>query len=305
MSFGFIFQKSSIYILVIESVFIIVLFSTIGGITYNGEFHSNMNVLLSWSGDLFNLGPAIYAVVNAHPDQHISFYITTVNADLLPKYKTHFAERPILNTKFYFETCQTRYLTKRIWIVGYDTYIRIVFPNAHPEMERFLQLDGDAIVVQDIKDMYFHDFNNQSAIVVFDFARRFEGFKNYFNAGVMVFNNFKYINDNILNKSIEYLKWLNGHMGRWYNDQRVLNKMFIDSRIVFPQKYNEFDFRKFGNNTKIFHFYRAKCKPYNQKCNRTQAPYKLWDCFYKTYKEKPLLWRDTRNITICTNEMFN
>lgn len=268
---------------------------------FHGEFFETMNVLFAWSGDLLNLGPAIYAIINTHQNRHISFYIATINSKLVSKYRKHFSARPIKNTKFYIETYKPQYLTPKIFQIGYDTYIRLLFPDAHPELERFLHLDGDALVVQNIDELYDYDLKNMSGIIVNDSCSRCEGFTSYFNAGIILFNSRKYVNEKFLKQGEDYLKWLNKNKPAWFNDQTVLNKLFEHSKITFPQEYNEYNLTKFCNKTKIVHFYQFEfCKPYNKKCkDKSYAAHKLWNCYYNYYKEQPLLWSESRNISIC------
>lgn len=293
-------------VLIIECISVFILLLNRVEIDTEGEFYDTMNVLFSWSGEIQNLGPAIYAFINAHPNQHITFYLTTTQSKYIRKYRAYFDKWPIHNVKFFFEVHQTKYLAKRVIRVPYDAYIRLLFPNAHPGLERFLYLDGDANVLHNINDMYYYDFQNKSAIVILDHHPICEGFSRYFNSGVMMFNNWKYVRENCLKQAEDYLEWLEKNKGVWFNDQTPLNKIFEHNRIEFPQDYNEWNMTRFSKNTKIAHFYDNDwaCKPYKASCNRTDLPFELWRCFYKAFKEQPNLWRYNRSTTICTNNLL-
>lgn len=105
-------------------------------------------------------------------------------------------------------------------------YGRILIPELIPE-SRVLYLDADTIVDGKLDDLFNIDMQGYPAGAVPDY------FGDFFNSGVMLFDNEKLRQTNFVQDLLE-----KGKTATVDNDQTLLNEEFKNNHLVLPGKYN-------------------------------------------------------------------
>ncbi|EAY14796.1 Glycosyl transferase family 8 protein [Trichomonas vaginalis G3] len=260
----------------------------------------HINILYSWAGSLTNLGPAMYSAINSLSNYSLTIYVCTTHPEEVPIFQKRLDQIKIKYVTFIAEYHNVSSLTTKYHLgIISETYIRIVFSDAHPELERFLQLDGDTLVTGSFDEFYFAYFNDTYAVVVLDIWKEYEGFKNYFNCGSVVFNCQKFRDDKMADKVRTKLKEYEVTRGEWNNDQTVLNDIFGDKKIIAHKKYNEF-MPSLTMQTRIFHFYGLKKKPYKPNIKSNKYYFRLWRCYFHYFNNSINPWEFDRDTKICT-----
>ncbi len=121
---------------------------------------------------------------------------------------------------------------------------KIYLPQTLKEIDKVIYMDGDTIVLKDLRELYDIDITKEYAAVAKDgiyyrFPKEMEemglnkrGF--YFNSGVMLYNLKKQREDNIIAKLEEYIRTHED----FYGDQDVLNVVFGDKLKLMSYRYN-------------------------------------------------------------------
>lgn len=261
--------------------------------------NSAMNVVYSWSGDIDNLGPAIYSVLNSIPNRSINFFVASNTRSQVPGFAKRLKEIKVKDVTFRTEYINSEITTTWIKSFSWDAYIRILFSDKHPEIQKFIQLDGDTMLLGDISAFYDKDLTGKYANVCLDKFTSCEGFSPYFNSGVMVFNAVKFRADNMLQKALDTLRVYEKTKNYWVVDQTVLNEIFHYNCIYSARKYNEYNI-EYYNLAKIFHFYKI-IPPYKLYKEETEA-HKKWKCFKYFFQNKINPWEKSRYAKICDKE---
>jgi lipopolysaccharide biosynthesis glycosyltransferase len=178
-------------------------------------------------------------ICNKNPDTYYDIYI--IAADLSDKEIEKFSEFRGSNADIHiikaslkkFEYIYTsRYITSA-------TYLKFDLPNLIPDQNKVLYLDGDVIIQKDLSELFEMNINDYYAGVVKDFIMIDNDLKikNYFNAGVMLFN-LKLMRENdsasaLFNivKSADKLE---------FHDQDCFNIYFHNNVKLLPVIYNFF-----------------------------------------------------------------
>lgn len=182
---------------------------------------------------------------------------------------------------------------------------KIYLPQTLKDVDKVIYMDGDTIVLKDLRELYDIDVSQVYAAVAKDgifyrFPKEMaeigldkRGF--YFNSGVMLYNLKKQREDNIVEKLEEYIKTHEDFFG----DQDVLNVVFGDKLRLMSYRYNcistffeeddlNFLSKYFGENLppKTFNIYEnstiihyAGDKPW-QENYRPEFLKELWFRFY-------------------------
>lgn len=182
-----------------------------------------------------------------------------------------------------------------------ETYFRILAQFILPDtVDRVLWLDADIVVLKDISDFYYQDFNNKKYVVVeekvnnTEYGRQIkrklglpDGYK-YFNAGVMLMN-LELLRQGESAESImskcEHLK----NQVEWF-DQDMLNIIYQNQLKYDDIKYNY----QLGHdraipneqikNISILH-YNTKHKPWNYE-EINQSSFYYWKAYSERGKEE-------------------
>lgn len=121
---------------------------------------------------------------------------------------------------------------------------KIYLPEILQNLDKVIYMDGDTIVLKDLRELYDIDVSDVYAAVAKDgiyyrFSKEMaemgldkRGF--YFNSGVMLYNLDKQRRDNIVEKLVEYIKTHED----FYGDQDVLNMVFGNKLKLMSYRYN-------------------------------------------------------------------
>lgn len=121
---------------------------------------------------------------------------------------------------------------------------KIYLPEILNTINKVIYMDGDTVVLKDLRKLYEIDINNVYAAVAKDgiyyrFPKEMKeigldkrGY--YFNSGVMLYNLEKQREDNIVEKLVNYVKTNTD----FYGDQDALNIVFGDSLKLMSYRYN-------------------------------------------------------------------
>ena len=157
--------------------------------------------------------------------------------------------------------------------ISFVTYFRLKIQDYLGFYDKIIYLDSDTIINCNISELYKVDINDFYAAgvkaIAFNNKKHQDRLKidvsNYINAGVLLLNNKKIINDKI------YLRFPS-LMGRGYScqDQDIINVAFcgkikvLDKKFNFMTKYVEAKDIKRVSDMNILHF-ADKVKPWNRK----------------------------------------
>ena len=121
---------------------------------------------------------------------------------------------------------------------------KIYLPEILQDINKVIYMDGDTLVLKDLRPLFDINVSNVYAAVAKDgifyrFPKEMQemgldkrGF--YFNSGVMLYNLAMQRQDNIVDKLVEYIKTHED----FYGDQDVLNMVFGDKLKLMSYRYN-------------------------------------------------------------------
>ena len=154
-----------------------------------------------------------------------------------------------------------------------STYNRFLLPRLKPEIGKILYLDSDIVVNGDIKELFDIDLgrylmaavpeNCSADPVILECYNRLglsKGHK-YFNAGVMLLDNKKWIENGIDKKLFETeLQYRDRIL---WADQDVLNVVFDNNYKPLDEKYNWMTHKNSSNPDALIRHYNTYIKPWN------------------------------------------
>ena len=225
-----------------------------------------------------NLAVTITSIV-ANTKEFLNFYIldsgiSAKNREKLNKLKRKYNNLTIefLKINFSDELSSIKYKNDCVH-VNISTYSRFLIPKLKPDLEKVLYLDCDIVVNKDIKELYDCELDDYLiAAVPENFGDYNLAYKNnvrlglsknhrYFNAGVLLFNNKKFVENNIfdllLKTEIKCRKKLK------LADQDILNIVFDNKYKVLDEKYNWMSQKDFSNPNVVVRHYNTDTKPWN------------------------------------------
>lgn len=180
---------------------------------------------------------------------------------------------------------------------------KIFLPQILQKLDKVIYMDGDTLVLKDLRELYKIDVDDVYAAVAKDgIYYRFpqemaemgldkRGY--YFNSGVMLHNLKLQRQDDIVKKSIEYI---NSHQD-FFGDQDVLNVVFGDKLKLMSYRYNCIsNFFEQDDLTFLSHFYgeelpQNRTQIYQQAVIIHYAGDKPWHEKYKPLFLKNLWFR--------------
>lgn len=156
---------------------------------------------------------------------------------------------------------------REITYLGLSTYSRFLIPKLKPEITKCLYLDVDIIVIDDIKKLFNIKLDNYVIGAVKDtgnskylnYVKQSIGLplnSVYFNAGVLLINNLKWIEENITQKLFDIEKKYRERLK--IADQDILNICFHNCYKLLGLQYNtmydnhEIIIRHFTNYPKVW-----------------------------------------------------
>ena len=212
---------------------------------------------------------------NAADDENIIFHIIETNISDETKNK-------ILSLKK-IKNCEINFYSIKNSKYGHPTYLRLFIPELIKYADKVLYLDSDIIVNGSLKELFDIDIKDYYAFAVKDlYVNIYKEHKEsigigkdriYFNAGVILFNNYLCIKDKMNDKFYNYFVEKNGNIK--FFDQDILNHCFMDRVKIIDRKWNFLPFRdhniKSNYPTKddavIIHF--VEHKPWKTQKDRT------------------------------------
>lgn len=247
-----------------------------------------MNVLMAFNKSYIEPSMVCLASLAVNTPEDIHVYIMhseleTEDKELLRKFAGELSTGATLTFSFidvakeYFEDHKTlKWISK-------ETYYRLLAQKLMPQdMERFMWLDSDIVVLSDISEFYHQDFEDYLMVVTSDESLVSTYQKNlrkhylpedtiYFNAGILVYNlkeQRRRIDPDIYEN---YLKVFNEYLP--FADQDVLNAVFykqikiMDSRIYnfMPHVYEGLSSEQRKEALKkmrVIHYNGSKGKPW-------------------------------------------
>ena len=155
-----------------------------------------------------------------------------------------------------------------------EAYYRLCIPEIFPDFEKIIYLDSDVSVLGDIKELWDLDISDYYAAACLEFSKtvhlsKFMNSELYFNSGVMVINCNKWREDNIFNKSLEFVK--TNASSIIYVEQDVLNSLLSEKIFHINRRWN-FEYMPFNsaifdlcaeNEISLVH-YVSRWKPWNK-----------------------------------------
>lgn len=243
-----------------------------------------MNIVMSSSDEYsVHCGTLIISILNnSLSDEEFNFYIleTNISEDNKNKLRKLTEIKPfnINFIKVDGELFKEEYFTKEYSYmpqVKVQTFYKYLLPELLKNIDKVLYLDVDTLVFNSLTELYNTDLNGKYAAVVenndsYSAINKVEA-KNYFNAGVILYNLKKCREDNITEKLFKNHITLFEADKLRYVDQCVLNYTFNGKIIVLDLKYNVGTqwiknkskvCKEAIKNTVIAHF-TTPCKPWD------------------------------------------
>lgn len=210
-----------------------------------------MNIVMSSSDEYsIHCGTLIISILkNSLPDEIFNFYIleTDITEENKKKLNKLCYIKPFninfirLNKELFKE----EYFTKEYSYmpqVKVQTFYKYLIPKILKDIDKVLYLDVDTLVLASISEFYNTDLEDKYAAVVENndsySAINKVGVKNYFNAGVILYNLKKCRKDNITEKLFQNHVELFKQEKLRYVDQCVLNYTFNDNIVIANLKFN-------------------------------------------------------------------
>lgn len=242
-------------------------------------------------------------LTNAYLEDMFNFYIldggiSRRNKKLLSKLQSKKANIEYLkvdNSLFESFPENIDYITKA-------TYFRFLIPQLKPSLKKCLYLDCDIVVNGSLRELYNIDLEDNyiaavqdGSNITHDYAKEAFGVDAYFNAGVLLINNEKWVKDDAMGQLINNVSKLQNKL--LYNDQDVLNYTFkgkvkfIDwkfnmqtcffTEMVKPYKISIEDISNAKKNPLIVHYSNSD-KPWKTWCSNS-----YWYLYYSFLKITP------------------
>lgn len=128
--------------------------------------------------------------------------------------------------------------------VSKNTYFRIIAPKVLSHKERFIYVDSDMVINKNINELYLVDLQDKTIAAVKNWSTKTEldyvknelgiSCDTYFNAGIVLFDVKKYLENKITEKCLKVLS----ERQYKYFDQDVLNLVLRDDVMLVNPRWN-------------------------------------------------------------------
>lgn len=238
-----------------------------------------MNIVMSSDNNYAqNMGIAILSILdNKNPDYKIIFHIldggifedNKIKLHLIVSQKNECQLNFIKIDKSFFKDFHEKRHLK------ISSYYRLLAPTII-SANRILYLDSDIIVTKDLLSLYFTDLKGHMIAASrersCEYVKKyfFRPITNYFNAGVLLIDTKKWIEQDIWHKVIAFNNDRENERKIKYADQDILNHLLEDDWLELEKSYN-FQLDKHqsydaNNLAHIFHFV-GSLKPWHYLYN--------------------------------------
>ncbi len=262
---------------------------------------NNINVFFSsdnnYSKYLSTLITSI--LINSKDNETFNFFvldggITKKNKEKILDLKQRFKDFSIEFLPVSTEEFEKYPLVSGCSYISLSTYYRFLISKIKPDLDKVLYLDCDIIVNGSLSEFWNVDLDDTYCAVVEDINAYFKdknanrlGLNKYFNAGVMLINNRKCVEENIFEKLVLNIKELEDKNLLVFGDQDVLNYTFKDNiKLVSPKynlqqnpvpeyfetSYSQEELEEAQNSPVIIH-YNGVYKPWNKMTNNLSKTY--------------------------------
>lgn len=181
-------------------------------------------------------------LANKKPESHYKIYIFTDNiteksVELIKNISKENFDIEIIK----FNNKYRNFKNTNLYITN-ATFIRFDIPNILEQYDKILYLDVDMIIKGDLSELYQKDISDSYAGVVFDIGELFykltdrTNVKNYFNAGMILYNAKRYREEGIREKLIHIYKSQYKYLPLM--DQDALNIAFKNQITMLSPIYN-------------------------------------------------------------------
>lgn len=206
------------------------------------------NIELIFSFDANYITPFLVLLASVfanNVEEEIYFHIGLTNASAQEKARiTEFVEANRSKVWFYnIDIEQVRAFAPPSERYGLYTFYRLLLPSLLPErVEKIIYLDVDLLIVGSLRQLYDTDIGTLPVAAVPEpvtFIRSDLGLQklgDYFNAGVLLINMHLWRQQQIAEKTIQYLKDYPEKVE--YLDQDALNAVLVDNWLPLEDAYN-------------------------------------------------------------------
>ena len=225
---------------------------------------SNVIIPISMSLNNDYIYPTIIAITsileNAYSYTKYDFYILYTsnflkeNKNKLKNFEKKYPNKCSINlknmTNFKFKNAKLSGPMQSI-----ATYYRLILPELLPNINKIIYLDGDTLILDDLKEMYDINVDNYYYKGFLDIGIDLflPNNDNYICAGILLINLDNLRKDDIINKMYDYMIKNNDNL--YYHDQTIINGVCSEKIGILPpyfgifNMYNLKSLFKFANKT--------------------------------------------------------
>lgn len=209
--------------------------------------NEEMNVVYACNDSyVIQTGISIISLLENNKDNDICIYffgdkISDKNKKIITSIVEKYNQKIVFNELPDLDKMAEYELRVNFWAKA--AYLRLFFTMVMPlQINRLLWLDGDTIILKDIKEFYNTNISDYACAGVLDatsLAKRLNGFKRnekYFNTGVLLINMEYWRNNNVYEKMKEEIKYRHGNSIDV--DQSYINCVLKNKIKVLKPRYN-------------------------------------------------------------------
>ena len=242
----------------------------------------NIPVFLSADNNYAPFVATTMASILDNTNSYIDFYIldsgiTEENQEKIKELKNKFDNFSVeflrINTEKEFSNIEHSNSGNNSYIT-IATYNRLLIPKLKPDLKKIIYLDCDVVALSDIKELYDIDLEGCGLGACWNISYKNKALdekKNlemsddmkYFNAGVLLIDIQKWIDDDVVSKLYEIEQ---KYRGKFLNvDQSILNKYFDGNYKIIDIKFNGIDSDCILNSPKniVIRHYASSDKPWH------------------------------------------
>jgi lipopolysaccharide biosynthesis glycosyltransferase len=278
---------------------------------------SNVIIPISMSLNNDYIYPTIIAITsileNAYSYTKYDFYILYTsnflkeNKNKLKNFEKKYPNKCSINlknmTNFKFKNAK---LSGRMQSIA--TYYRLILPELLPNINKIIYLDGDTLILDDLKEMYDINMDNYYYKGFLDTGKDYflPNNDNYICSGVLLINLENLRNDDIVNKM--YLYMIKNNQNLYFHDQSIINDVCSEKIGILPAKFGIFNEKSLNSLYNITNLaYKNKKYRYSKKELRNAYFHpSILHCIIKPWKKNNYsrkIWLKFAEISNYYNEI--
>ena len=262
---------------------------------------SNVIIPISMSLNNDYIYPTIIAITsileNAYSYTKYDFYILYTsnflkeNKNKLKNFEKKYPNKCSINlknmTNFKFKNAKLSGPMQSI-----ATYYRLILPELLPNINKIIYLDGDTLILDDLKEMYDINVDNYYYKGFLDIGIDLflPNNDNYICAGILLINLENLRKDDIINKMYDYMIKNNDNL--YYHDQTIINGVCSEKIGILPPYFGIFNMPNLKSLFKIANkIYKNKKYRYtNEELRKAYFHPKILHFKYKPWKNKKKIY---------------